>query len=193
MREIILEKGNMYKHDKSCCSAYCPLNICVLIMISLGTVTHSRFRGEKHVESRPKRKRASKNKCLKPDYINVFFKGKCDQECQEAGEAVCGKLVLWDQGAQLSHPGWQNGRVWWYQITYSWTDARIKKHPAFLLKSSWKALREAQGQGSLQCCVLCSDPSVAGAGVLWGSRLSLWFHVCCAMAERILFSTHKRK
>lgn len=57
MREMTLEKGNVYKYSNSCCSAYCPLNICVLIIISLSTVTHARFGGEKHVKSRPEGKK----------------------------------------------------------------------------------------------------------------------------------------
>lgn len=68
---------------------------------------------------------------------------------------------------------------------------RDQKTPNIFAKLLLEGFEGSPGQGSLECCVLWSDPSVPGAGLLWGSRLSLWwYHVCC---ERILFSTHKRK
>lgn len=80
MREITLEKGNVYEYSSSCCSAYCPSNICALIIISLSTVTHTGFLGGKQVKSGLKGKRAGEITRLKFDCVADIFKRKMCRE-----------------------------------------------------------------------------------------------------------------
>lgn len=91
MREVT-EQGNVYKYSGSCCSALCPLNSSLLVIISLSMVTQARFGGEKRLKSRSEEKRGGEIRGVKVDCTSDFLKGKCEQskwqDCQEAGEAV---------------------------------------------------------------------------------------------------------